>query len=367
MEITRRHLLAGLVAGGASLALERDAFAARPRSARGTILGFGKGIAPDGTPLFVGAIADLDDRSLGLVDLDFFGHGFARHPTQPDRAIVFEKRGPGCCEIDLKQRRMVRKIPAPPGCSFYGHGTFSKDGETLFVAETELKSYDGRIAILDGKTLEEIGTFPTYGSSPHDCMLVGNGAALAVTNGGSAAVDSPGSVAFVEVKTGKLLEKLPVPDQRLNAGHVAISEKGDVVAISAPRDGLPLEEAGGVSIRPAKGSFATMGQPAAVTKGLRGEALSVAVHDQRRLAAVTHPDANLVTIWDLATAKLVKTLSMPAPRGITATLDGADLVVSHSGGKLSMVPWRDLEAAAPLPLGQTPFGGSHLYTLRPIG
>lgn len=367
MEITRRHLLAGLVAGGATLALGDGALAAPSKSARGTILGFGKGIAPDGNPLFIAAIADLDDRSLGLVDLDFFGHGFARHPTQTDRAIVFEKRGPGCCEIDLKQRKLVRKIPPPPGFYFYGHGAFSGDGNALFVAETDLKTQEGRIVILDGKTLEETGTFPTYGSSPHDCLLVQGGSALAITNGGSAAAESPGSVTFVDVKSGKLLERLPVPDGRLNAGHVAVSAKGDVVAISAPRDGLPLEESGGVSIRPAKGRFATMAQPASVTKGLRGEALSVAVHEERRLAAVTHPDANLVTVWDLSAAKLVKTLSLPAPRGITATLDGADLVVSHSGGKLSVMPWRTLEAAAPLPLGQTPFGGSHLYTLRSIG
>ena len=47
---------------------------------------------------------DLDERSIGLVDLAFFGHGFAHHPSRGHWAVVFEKRGRGCCEIDLKTR-----------------------------------------------------------------------------------------------------------------------------------------------------------------------------------------------------------------------------------------------------------------------
>ena len=31
-----------------------------------------------------------------------------------------------------------------------------------------------------------------------------------------------------------------------------------------------------------------------------------------------------------------------------------------------MIPWATFEPGAELPLGQTPFGGSHLFTLRSI-
>ena len=373
MELTRREFVAALAAGGAWLGMGLDAKAASTGQARGIVVGFGKGHAPGtGQPLFVGAIADLDERSIGLVDLDFFGHGFAPHPIEKHRAVVFEKRGPGCCEIDLRERKVLRRIPAPAGRHFYGHGAFSPDGATLYVAETNLESHEGRIAVLDGKTLSERGTFPTYGANPHECLLLDGGSTLVITNGGDAKAGSPGSVTFVDAKSEKLLERLPIPDDRFNAGHVAVSGRGDLVAISAPRDGLPLEAPGGVSIRPApgpatKGRFGAMVQPKDLTERLIGEALSVALHEGRRLAAVTHPDANLVTIWDVAGMKLVKSLSLPAPRGLTRTLDGEHLVVSHSGGKLSMLPWSTLEVGEPLPLGQTPFGGSHLYTLRSIG
>ncbi len=365
MSLSRRSLLVNGLASATWLGLSGDAIAAIPGAAtQGIIIGFGKGIRADtGQTLYLAALADLDERSLATIDLSFFGHGFARHPVEKRRAMVFEKRGPGCCEIDLQARKILRTIPAPAGRHFYGHGVYSKDGESLFIAQSDLDSHEGCIAIHDTKTLGAIGTFPTYGSNPHDCLLIDDGATLVITNGGSAKASSPGSVAFVDVKSQKLVDRLLIPSPRLNGGHVAISPHGDLVAVSAPRDGLPLTSLGGVSIRPAKAAFTTVDPPRQTARRMIGEALSVTIHEKKRWAAVTSPDGGLLTIWDIPGKALVKDIRLLAPRGVTQTLDGKHLVVSYDGGKLALIPWESLRPGKPLPLGQTPFGGSHLYTL----
>ena len=368
MPVPRRAFLSTLSASAAWLALAgcRSSRKKTSQASQGRILGFGKGLQKNGSgTLYVAALADLDERSIGLIELPFFGHGFARHPVETHRAIVFEKKGPGCCEIDLREGRVTRTIPAPAGHHFYGHGAFAADGKRLFLTQSNLETYEGRIAVLDGASLEETGTFPSFGSNPHECRLVDGSATLVVTNGGSAAADDPGSVVFVDAGTRKLVRKLVIPDASLNAGHVAVSEHGDVIAISAPRDGLPKTARGGVSIRPKGGDLRTMKAPDAIAAHMVGESLSVALDEEGRRAAVTNPDGDLVTVWDLEEATLETSLSLAGARGITTTLDGRTLVVSHGDGKLSLLPWDTLKPGAPLPLGDTPFSGSHLYTLTP--
>ena len=84
-----------------------------------------------------------------------------------------------------------------------------------------------------------------------------------------------------------------------NAGHLALSARRDVVAISAPRDGLPRDALGGVTIRTGSGPFETVASPQEVIARMVGESLSLCIDEGRRVVAVTNPDGNIVTFWDL--------------------------------------------------------------------
>ncbi len=366
----RRQVLlgAGAVAVEAAL-LGSLGCSERKRSRKGTILGAGRFLDKDtGKTTYLLALFDLDRSRTRTVPMEFFGHGFAPDPQSPPRGVIFEKKGPGCCEVDLVAGRVVRPIETAKDRAFYGHGAFSRDGQLLFATENRLDTKDGLIAVRDGRTLTELGQFPTYGKSPHDCQLIDRGQTLAITNGGGAFDDprpeAAPSVTFVEVASSKLLEKLTFETARINAGHLALNARRDLVTISAPRDGLPTSDPGGITVRSGESSFATMKEPREVVARMVGETLSLCIDERSSVVGATNPDGNLVTFWDLAARRYVKHLDLPAPRGLTRTLDGEYFVLSYGreSGVLTLVSPATLEPVALHRVEKAPVSGSHLFT-----
>jgi len=363
--VSRRSILKG--AGAAALAAALPSCARRVGGRKGTLLGPGRFVNTDtGQLTFVLCLFDLDADGTRTVPMDFFGHGVAQHPREPWRAAIFEKKGPGCCEVDLRKGQVTRPITTPKHRAFYGHGAFSRDGAVLFATENDLGTGDGLICVRDANTFAEIGFFPTFGKSPHDCHLVDDGRTLVVTNGGGLlgdeSADAAPSVTFVDARSTKLLERLTFDTPRINAGHLALSKGRDLVAISAPRDGLPKTERGGVTIRTGNSAFVTMTQPEEVVSRMVGESLSLCMVEERSVVGVTNPDGNIVTFWNMAEKRFLKKLDLPAPRGLTRTLDGAFLALSYGAGAVTLLFPDTLEPARPRVL-QSELSGSHLFTL----
>ncbi len=279
-------------------------------------------------------IEEHDDRSR-TITLPFMAHGMAASPHDARRFVFFEKHGPGCCVVDLElargEGRVVQTIPPGEGRQFYGHGVFTKDGALLLCTETAVHEQNrGVIAVRDAHDFGLVGEFPSYGRAPHDCMLVDDGATLLVSNGGSPPGEpDPPCVAWVDVATQTLRERQVVPDDMVNAGHLAYTQAGALALVSAPRDGLPPERSrGGVALRRAGGELVSIRAPAEVTDALLGETLSVAIHEPTGIVGATTPLANLVTFWRLDDGALVHKLRVPAPRGIALSLAGDEFVVN---------------------------------------
>ena len=316
---------------------------------------------------FVLCLFDLDTGGASTVPMGFFGHGLAPHPKDRHRAVIFEKKGPGCCEVDLAEGRVTRPITTPTSRAFYGHGAFSRDGSLLFATENHRESREGLICVRDGRSYAEIGSFPTHGKSPHDCHLVDEGRTLVITNGGGTKEETgeqaAPSVAFVDARSTKLLERLFFETKEINAGHLATTSAHDLVAISAPREGLPTTGRGGVTIRMGRGPFTTMTEPEEVVSRMVGESLSLCILEEQGVVGVTNPDGDIVTFWDMARKRLVKKLDLKAPRGLTLSLDKSQLALSYGAGTLVLVSPDTLE---PLPQGgvkKSELSGSHLFTL----
>jgi len=296
-----------------------------------------------GKDFFVGVV-DLDAETpqvRPIKDIGFLGHGFTPRIDKPHLILVTEKHGPGCCEIDLKAGKVLRRITTVGDREFYGHSAFSPDGKLWYCTEANTGdgSYDGVLAVRDAHTMElHAQSFPTHGVSPHDCILIDDGATLVITNGGApVGVDGSASVAYVDVKTGKAGRVLTFKSDRINAGHIAMTSRGELVCVSAPRDGIPAtiekqpnpEYVGAISFYdPKKDRFITADDP--IRARMTSETLSVAIREETMLVGATNPAGDLVTFWDFHTGSLVKALeNFKVPRGISLTLDGKYFAVTH--------------------------------------
>jgi uncharacterized protein len=299
------------------------------------------------------SLMSLADRQAKLIDLDFFPHGFAIDPTQPSRVASFQKIGPGAAIVDLATGRLVQRIAKHRDQQFYGHGAFTPDGKTLLSTERDEQAQRGLIAIRDGRTLAYLGEFPSYGDSPHDCHLIDAGKTLVVANG-------DGSVAYIDLNSQKLLEKLLIPNPKFNAGHLLPLPQRKIIAVSAPTKGLSEQALGGISLRLAKASWLSLEQPLELTSKMVGEALSIAASQKHQVFGVTHPSANLISFWSLVDGKPLASLTMPRPRGIEVSVDETKFLLSygqHAG--LAIVDAKSL-IATEQSTATAYFSGSHI-------
>jgi hypothetical protein len=326
------------------------------------------------------AVRDKGARQKLITDIGFLAHGVIANPFAANRVLVFEKKGPGGAEIDLKRNEIIGRIRPSPGCEFYGHGAYSTDGTLVYATEYDKETYVGRMSVRRADDFSVIGDFPTHGEWPHDCQFIDGGKVVAVTNGGGS-IDGGAepNVAYVEVATGKLLEKVAWPDNPLiNAGHLLVTPGGDLVVAHAMREGLDTRSAlGALSIRPTGGELATMASPAPVVSAMLGETLSLAYHEKSGLLAATNPygrdsrtqDSSakgLLTFWDVKARKFREVIGgedIPQPRGVAVTMDGSYFVVTGGSDRPGVILLRTdtLKPEAGMPPFEASTQGSHAY------
>lgn len=305
------------------------------RSRVGVVLGGGAlHHKTTGAARFVLGRVDLDEETPRpqAIEMGFLAHGITPHPRRTREIVVFEKHGPGCCVVDLHAREVVRVVACAPQRQFYGHGAYSPDGSVLYCTETDLQDGNrGYVTVRDGDTFETLGDFPSHGRAPHDCQFLADGTTLVITNGGSGAgrEEDPPGLSFVDVRSGQALEVVPMPTPHINAGHLDLTDAGDLAVVSAPREGYDsARSCGGVSLRPAGAALTTMAQPEELVGKLLGETLSVAIHPRTRIVGATTPLGDVVTFWSLETGSLVRKLRVPNPRGVALSLCGEEFLIN---------------------------------------
>lgn len=362
----RRQVIVAMAGVAAASLLPTAAFGKAKKTRKGILIGGLKGLNANTRQLVFGlSLLNLDAPAQRRnIPLTFFAHGFTLDPRNPNRAIIFEKRGPGAAEVELSHAQFMRPMTTTADRAFYGHGTFSQDGSVIFVAESIHKTHKGLVSIRDGRTLQSIGEFPTYGENPHDVLLTDGGKTLVVTNSGGPFPDGDAPcVAFIDVQSRRLLHKYTFTTPRINAGHVALSKKGEMVVASAPRDGLPPTDIGAVSLAHKGKDPVTMTEPKAVTSGMIGESLSINIHEPTQRAVVTTPEGNQVTAWSLTEQKFLRAWEKPKARGVMQTLDGQHFVICHgTTATVTFVSTRTLEEEPELQIENSMIAGSHIYS-----
>jgi hypothetical protein len=127
-----------------------------------------------------------------------------------------------------------------PRRAFTGHVV--SDGNTLYIAETDLDSGAGLIGVRDAKTLEKRAEWPTHGIDPHQlvwdarhpgALIVANGGVPTRPETGRAKVDldhMDSSLVRIDAASGEMLGQWRLDDRRLSLRHLAWN--GDLLGIA---------------------------------------------------------------------------------------------------------------------------------------
>ena len=189
-----------------------------------------------------------------------------------------------------------------------------------------------------------------------------------MTNGGgSAQSGNVPCVTWISLATGAIERTLPFSDATINAGHLQLNSNGDVVVVSAPRDGLDLQQPsvhGDISFWRGEARDGATLQAATdpIVAKMRAETLSLVLVDANQSAVATNPDGNLLTAWSVPNGALLREIrTYGGPRGVALALDSSCLVLTH--GKMTELVLLDPTTLAPIidgRLDRSWMSGSHV-------
>lgn len=305
--VTRRRMLAGLAA--ASL-LPRAGW-----SSVGTPNYLSAARAPDGTYLLAG-LTSIGDITF-TIPLPARGHAAAAHPERAE-AVAFARRpGTFSLVLDCRDGAIINTLTAPEGRHFYGHGTFSADGNTLFTSENSYEVGEGVIGLWDvTQNYTRIGEFSSGGIGPHDLKLMPDGQTLVVANGGIETHPDMGrsklNIPVMEPNlsylstNGTPLEQVTLPPalHKNSIRHLAVRPDG-LVAFAMQWQGPKTEAPPLLGLHRRNATVDLLTATEQVHRAMQGYAGSVAISGDGHFAATTSPGGNLAQVFDIKTGALI--------------------------------------------------------------
>tara|TARA_R110002020_G_scaffold11340_18_gene42778 strand:+ start:2043 stop:3134 length:1092 start_codon:yes stop_codon:yes gene_type:complete len=277
----------------------------------------------------------LPDRGHDVTISAAAGRGvvFARQPGT--FAVVFDPAG----------REAPVTLTSVAGRHFFGHGVFSPDGRLLYATESDFEAAQGVVGIFDATDgYRRIGEFPTFGTGPHEMLLMPDGVTLVVANGGIETHPDYGraelnletmdpSVVFIDRRDGRLVGQLRLEAglHQLSIRHMAIDGRGRVW-FGCQFKGAPSESPQLVGYASMDGDIALIELPPDTLAGLRNYVGSVAVSADGGTLAVSSPQGDRLVAIDVEGRRpiLVETLR----NGCGLAPDGAGFVASSGLGEL---------------------------------
>lgn len=323
----RRHFLAGLLASGL---IPAPTWADAGAPAYLAAAGLGEdsfalcGISPALEILF-------------QIPLPGRGHAAAAHPTKP-QAVAFARRpGNFALVINCLSGQVTARLETPKGRHFYGHGAFSLDGNRLYTTENDFEAGTGRIGVWDTRTYARLDEFASGGVGPHDIKRLPASDVLVVANGGIDTRPDAGR-AKLNIPTmrpnlsyiadRKVIETQELPEEmHLNSiRHLAVGHDG-LVAF-----GMQWQGAGDA---PALVGLHRRGQHLRLLQGtqdMHGYIGSIALSRKGDKIAVTSPRAGCVQVFDTVSETEMATSVLADVCGVAPRDTG--FVVTCGTGKI---------------------------------
>lgn len=282
---------------------------------------------------------------IATFDLPDRGHDITIS-REAERGVVFARQpGTFAMVFDPTGREAPVTLTSVAGRHFYGHGVFSPDGRLLYATESDFEAAQGVVGIYDTTNgYRRIGEFPTYGTGPHEMLLMPDGATLVVANGGIETHPDFGraelnietmdpSVVFIDRRDGRLVGQLRLDGglHQLSIRHMAIDGRGRVW-FGCQYKGAPGDKPQLVGYATSDGVIELVELPPDTLADLRNYVGSVAASADGRTVAVSSPEGDLLVAIDVEGQRpvLVETLR----NGCGLAADGNGFVATSGEGEM---------------------------------
>ncbi|MEH6834427.1 MULTISPECIES: DUF1513 domain-containing protein [Falsihalocynthiibacter] len=287
------------------------------------------------------------------------GHAAAAHPTRPE-AVGFARRpGRFAFVLDCITGQVIANFNAPEGRHFYGHGTFSADGSTLYTTENDYEAGLGVIGVWDAQHgYVRLGEFASGGVGPHDMKLMPDGETLVIANGGIETHPDMGRTKLnlttmrpnlnYVAPDGTQRDQIELPSElsRNSIRHLAVGPDG-LVAFAMQWQGEAEQHPALLGLHTRGEDIRLLQAPESEHRELRGYVGSVAIAQDASKLAATSPIGGVVQIFDLANDTFSATYALPDVCGVSA--GGAKFMFSSGTGKVGT-----FDDAKPVFLGDHP-------------
>jgi DNA-binding beta-propeller fold protein YncE len=233
----------------------------------------------------------------------------------------------------------------------------------------------GNITLIDLATFETVGEIDIGSGSPRGIGVTADGKLLVV------AVRDKSDLAVVDLQTRKVIKRIPIGENpefvRVRGNQAFVSFEPAAEAGPPPKPGSKeamelkkkrekdKEEPARIAIVDLK----TGKKTAEIIGGMETEGIEFSADGKKII--VTNEDDNTVTVHDIASGKLLKTIDTKPygdrPRGIKAAPDGKSYVATIEFGNKLVVLDAGFNVVKAVPTGDTPYGvafgrdGSRLY------
>ena len=281
------------------------------------------------------------------IELPARGHGYAQHTARRETIVFGRRPGSFAALVDARAGMLAGIVEPPKGRCFYGHGTFSADGDLLYVCEHDDTTGNGLIALYDARRgYKRIGDFGAGGIGPHEVRLMPDGKTLVVAVGGILTdgnrdklnIESMDpSLVYIDATSGRVVEQVRVPAEwhRLSIRHIDLDARGRVaIAMQYEGDACAAVPLAALHVRGARAfTFLRAGDEDEMR--LKHYLGSIAFSRDGKTICATSPVGSVAVLWDAASGAYL---------GMTEAADGCGIaclgdafLVSAGDGRLRRV------------------------------
>lgn len=268
------------------------------------------------------------------VKFPFQPHSYLNLPHNNDHCLIIGKRPSDLMAVvDTQSLSVIKTIQLPYGRHFYGHGTFSIDGDRLFISENDFEHEKGLISVWDTKSLRCLNTFDSGGIGPHQLLI--SKKQLFCANGGlmtsplyhrsllSDQVDS--NISVFDQNTCQLLNKHSIEHPHMSARHMCRYNDGILIGFQHKSRSAYQQQPLFMSLIDDRVHYFSIDEK----KIIHGHVTSIIRVNSHLSAASLHKDHTLVLI-DNHNNHIMKTIKLNKPQGLIT--DGQNILCSCNDG-----------------------------------